>query len=407
MQLFQLIRYGSFLLIGIAFAKLQVPKEDISTYESFLWLVGFFSFFWIAGNINVLLTLYPKKSEEEKKELLFNTFCILSFLSVVAAIILYPFSELGAIYLVFNNVAYLTEYILFLNNKKKTLLYYGISVALVQVLLCVLPIYLGYGISLSILALIYVALFKALYLLYLLQKFSRFHFNKEMVRHSIQLALPLLVSFFISGSAEYIDGWIVKSQFSLADFSVFRFGSREFPLFTILASTLSMSLIPAVAKDKKQGIATIYEQSKKYMHYFFPIAIVLTICSKWIFIVAFSSAFEESGKLFAALLLLTIPRLVFPQTILTALQKNKWILFASISEMLVNIIASILLAKQFGLIGVAYGTVLAFVFEKLLLTIILYKEEKIKPQQYIPLRTLFIYSLLLVLSFAASTLILN
>jgi O-antigen/teichoic acid export membrane protein len=143
------------------------------------------------------------------------------------------------------------------------------------------------------------------------------------------------------------------------------------------------------------------------MHYFFPIAIVLTICSKWIFIAAFSSAFEESGKLFAALLLLTIPRLVFPQTILTALQKNKWILFASISEMLVNIIASILLAKQFGLIGVAYGTVVAFVFEKLLLTIILYKEEKIKPQQYIPLRTLFIYSLLLVLSFAASTLILN
>jgi hypothetical protein len=52
---------------------------------------------------------------------------------------------------------------------------------------------------------------------------------------------------------------------------------------------------------------------------------------------------------------------------------------------------------------VAYGTVVAFVFEKLLLTIILYKEEKIKPQQYIPFSTLFFYSLLLVISFVVST----
>jgi len=128
------------------------------------------------------------------------------------------------------------------------------------------------------------------------------------------------------------------------------------------------------------------------MHFFFPMAIMLIICSKWLFILFFTSSFTDSGRIFAALMLLTIPRLLFPQTILTAMKENKLILICAIVEMLINIVASVLLAQRFGLIGVAYGTVIAFVAEKMLMSVILYYKHNISPSRYISFLPFSIYS---------------
>ena len=70
LQLFQLLRFGSFLLTGILLAKGGIGLETIGAYESLMFISGALSFFWVNALLNSLLASYP--SHTEKKKYLFN-----------------------------------------------------------------------------------------------------------------------------------------------------------------------------------------------------------------------------------------------------------------------------------------------------------------------------------------------
>ena len=404
LQIFQLTRYAGFMLISICFAQLGISKSEIGQFEGFLLLMSFFSFFWIAGLMNSMLASYPRQSEHGKKQLLFTTFCLILGLSAVAGLVQLTVggSMLGLAYLLFNNASYVVEYILFLQERRRSLIIYGISMSVLQLLLCVVPAYIYHDTHFAIYGLLTGAGIKFIYILYLLGRHTIVEFEFGRLRSLFLLALPLMLSFFVNGSAEYIDAAVVTRYFTLADFGVFRYGSREFPLFTILAATLSMSLIPRVAENLNAGLHSIKRESLRFMHFFFPLAIVLILSGKWLFTVFFTPQFAESGRVFTALMLLTVPRLMFPQTILTAMKENKLVLIAAVVEMLTNIIASVALVHSFGLVGVAYGTVLAFIAEKVVMAAILYYKHNISPSRYIALGPFSVYTLLLALSYLVS-----
>jgi O-antigen/teichoic acid export membrane protein len=404
LQLFQLIRYSGNILIGICFARMGIAKTEIGKFETFLWWMGLFSFFWIAGLMNSMLAHYSQQSDTDKKKLLFTTFCLILILSVAAGLVqlFVGGSILGLIYLLLNNASYVVEYIFFLQDHRRRLIIYGAVMAIVQLLLCVVPAYIYRDTHYALYGLTVAAAIRFLYIVYLLGRHTLTEFQFTRVRQLFLLSLPLMLSFLVNGSAEFIDGAVMKHYFTLADFSVFRYGARDFPLFTIMAATLSMSLIPRVAENLSDGLDSIKKESLRYMHLFFPLAIVLILCSKWLFIFVFTASFAESGRIFAALLLLTITRMLFPQTILTALKANTHILSAAIAEMLLNIVCSILLAQRFGMVGVAYGTVIAFLFEKMWMTAVLYYKYDIAPARYTPLLPFASYSILMVLAYIAS-----
>lgn len=402
LQLFQLSRYTGFVLTGLTFARMGVAKAEIGRFETFLWWMGLFSFFWIAGLMNSMLASYPRQTDSDKKHLLFTTFCLILLLSGIAGVVQFGAggSALGLAYLLLNNASYVVEYILFLQDHRRKLIIYGISMAAIQYLLCVVPTYIYGDTHYAIYGLILAAAIKFCYVAYLLGKHTLTEFQFGRIKQLFLLSLPLMMSFFVNGSAEYIDGAVVKHFFTLADFSVFRYGSREFPLFTILAATLSMSMIPRVAEDLNKGLDAIKKESLRYMHVFFPLAIVLILSGRWLFSVFFTHQFEESGNIFAALMLLTVPRLLFPQTILTALHANRLILISAFFEMLINVVASVLLAPRYGLVGVAYGTVIAFVTEKMLMILILYYKYNILPARYVSIVPFTLYSILTGLSYS-------
>ena len=404
LQLFQLTRYSGFVLIGISFARLGIAKSEIGRFETFLWLMGLFSFFWIAGLMNSMLATYPRQTEADKKQLLFSTFSLILMLSAVAGVVqlFAGGSALGLAYLLLNNASYVVEYILFLQDHRRRLIIYGVAMSVIQFLLCIIPAYIYGDTHYSMYGLIIAAGIKFIYIVYLLRQHTLTEFRIEKIKQLFLLSLPLMASFFVNGSAEYIDGAVVKHYFTLADFSVFRYGSRDFPLFTILAATLSMSMIPKVAEDLSAGLDTIRSQSLRYMHFFFPLAIVLILCGKWLFTLFFTVQFAESGSIFVALMLLTIPRLMFPQTILTGLKENRLILVTAIIEMLINIVVSVVLAQHFGLVGVAFGTVTAFISEKMLMIAFLYYKYDILPSRYISFAPFAIYSALTILSYLLS-----
>jgi O-antigen/teichoic acid export membrane protein len=118
------------------------------------------------------------------------------------------------------------------------------------------------------------------------------------------------------------------------------------------------------------------------MHLFFPISIGMMLVSQWLYPRLFNADFVESAAVFNVYLLLVVSRLVFPQTILIGLRKTKTIMWVAGLELIVNFGLSILFVQQFGLVGIAFATVIASVLDKIVLMLLLQKSEGISPSSY-------------------------
>ncbi|MBA7585412.1 hypothetical protein ES708_27391 [subsurface metagenome] len=135
------------------------------------------------------------------------------------------------------------------------------------------------------------------------------------------------------------------------------------------------------------------------MQYLFPISIIVMLFTRWLFPVMFNVNFIRSADVFLIYLLLIIPRLVFPQTILIGLKKTRVVLFGSFIEIVLNISLSLYLMQFYGLVGIALATTIVFVIEKIYLIAYNYFKLQIKPSEYIPVKFYLIYSLITIIMF--------
>lgn len=410
------MRYGAFVLIGILYAKLNLPTADIGHFETFLLISGMVSFFWVSGLINTMLSVYPKKSDAEKKALLFNTFVSLAILSVLAAGVLLLFSDnllafldkkgegrligLSVVYLLLSNPAFISEYVLFLGDRRSGVVIYGAVVSALTIAAAVLPVALNYPLEYAMYCLIATALLKLLFALYLLGKFAIFTFDLKVQLTALRLSTPVVLSLFVSGSAEYIDGLIVKSRFDDLFFAVYRYGAKELPVLLIIANTFSTAMIPAIAANMNEGLAELKRKSTRLMHVFFPLTMVLLLISPLLYLYVFNENFVYSAIIFNIYLLLAIPRVLFPQTVLTGLQHNRYLLVSSLLEIVINVSLSLFLAEKMGLPGIAVGTFVAYLFDKVFLIAVARFVYGIKPSAYINLVPFFVYSALTFIAFA-------
>jgi len=416
LQVFQLMRYSTLLLIGIMLSKSGLGRTNIGHYETFLLIAGAFTFFWVNGFLKVMMPMSAEKDDKWKKELIFNTFVLLMLFSVVASVLVFflstPFSTLLlngnevplplllSAYILFNSPAMLIEYIYLMNNKPGRILTYGIIVFAFQLLAVGVPPILGYGLDIVIKGLIAATLLKFIWLLLMLTRFSTARFNKPLLKQYISLGAPLVLSTLLSSAATYIDGFIITSNFSPDEFAVFQYGARELPIALLLANSLSMAMLPRFAKaDIASPLAELRSEVYRLHWYLYPISIVLILSSHWFFPVVFNTQFQESASIFNIYLLLVISRVLIPQTMLIAKKMNAVIVKASMFELIVNVTTSIILVKIIGLQGVAWGTFIAFLFEKVYLVVNCRKKLNIKVKEYLPLKIYIISSLLLIFAF--------
>jgi O-antigen/teichoic acid export membrane protein len=415
LQFFQLVRYATFVAIGICLAKIGLSQSTIGEFETFILVSGMVSFFWVSGIINSMLSLYPKKENKEQQVIFFNTFISFIALSLVVACLLFLFSQnlfsflekeqngkvvqLSVIYLLLNNPSFLAEYILFLNNRAKTIVVYGLATSVVTVAATVLPVVLGYEITFAFYGLIGVALLRLGYTIFLLSKYAAFHLDYLLMKEHFKISLPVILSLFVSGSAEYIDGIIVKAKFDNLFFAVYRYGAKELPVLLIVANAFSTAMISPIAKNFEDGLLQLKAKSLKLMHLFFPLTIVLMMVSPYLYKYVFSQSFIYSAIIFNIYLLLIIPRVLFPQTILTAIGQTRFLFYSSVLEIIINVSLSIYLSGVIGLPGIAIGTFVAYTFDKFFLMATMYFVFKISPKKYVQLNMYFVYSLLTFVAF--------
>ena len=416
LQIFQLIRYGALLLIGILFSKSGLGQINIGHYETFMLIGGAFTFFWVNGFLKVMMPFSSEKNEDEKKSLIFNTFVLLFGFSVVAAILVYflnkPFSDLLlngntvpmplllSAYIIFNSPAMLIEYIYLINNRPGKILVYGILIFSLQIAAVGLPPLLGFGLNEVIIGLFSITVIKFLWLIFILIRNSKARLDIPLLSEYLRLGAPLVLSTLLSSSSTYIDGFIITSNFSPEEFAVFQYGARELPLSLLLANSLSMAMLSNFSKaDIKSPLAELKSEVYRLHWYLYPISIVLLLSSHWFFPVVFNSQFESSATIFNIYLLLVISRVLIPQTILIGRKMNGVIVRASFFEIIINVGTSLFLAKTIGIEGVAWGTFIAYMFEKVYLSIACKRKLNISPLKYLPLRIYTISTALLIFAF--------
>ncbi len=409
LQLFQVMRFGAFFLTGILFTKLGLGAYGIGLYESLLFLGSLLSFFWLSGLTQSLLANYrpaPRSTE------FFNAFLVMAGCSVLVFVLfrllITPFSFLAnnpevlwhygtfSWYVLLMGPVFLVEYILLLKDRPKELVGYGVFAFGTQLAFVTLPILLGYGLEEAILGLTASAALRFIVLMVLLVKYAQFTIDRDFLRNFLITAAPLIAGALLSGSAEYLDGLIVSHYFNEQTFAIYRYGAKEFPLVLLLANAFSNGLVPKVSQNVQAGMAEIRQGSLRMMHLFFPLSIGLMLVSGWLYPLMFSAEFAQSAAVFNVYLLLVISRVVFPQTLLIGLRHAKTIMYVSMVEITVNVGLSLLFVQWFGLVGIAYATVIAFVVEKLLLMAILWRKEGISPFSYWPWKMHLVYSAVLV-----------
>lgn len=417
LQAFQVMRYAVLFVTGMLFAQAGLKTELIGLYEKLLFFASVLSFFWVSGFIQALLASHGKIEEGQRSDKLFSVFVVVLLCSILSFIIFRIAADkflesdeelvkgcanIFSLYLLFANPAFLVEYIYLLLNKPKSILVYGIVSFSIQLGLVVTPVILfadnklwpEAGFIYSLFGVVASAAFRFVWLLVLLFRNAELKINSVYVKALTLLSLPLVISAVLSGSIEYINGFIVQHYFDDATFAIFRNGAKELPLAMLLANSFSNAMLPkfADAQQLNQSLAELKQSALKLMHFLFPVTIILMLLSKTLYPVLFNASFAASAGVFNIYLLLIINRMVFPQTILIGMQLTKAVLLISFAEALTNILCSIVLIQFAGIEGVAWGVFIAFTVEKILLLVYVKSKLNISIQHYTSVSWLLLYA---------------
>jgi O-antigen/teichoic acid export membrane protein len=425
LQLFQLLRFTIFLIISIVFTKSHLTRAEIGQWEMFLFIASLLSFFWVTGIIQSLLPLYHRnktykrigENEDKKSPEIFNAFLLLCFFSLLFFIAgqsikgsfsvfhftgNVPYINLLLLYLLLSNPVCLIEYIYLLNNRSHRIVQYGLITYIAQLILILTPVIAGKDVIWSVYGLLIITGIRWIWLLILLKRYTEMRISVEFMKEHLYLGVPLILTSLISGSGQYIDGIIISAFYKdPATFATFRFGAKEFPLVLMLANGLSNAMLPEFSTRlrMKESLAKIKVKSKRLMHLLFPTSMVMMLFARWLFPRMFTPEFVRSADIFLIYILLVIPRLVFPQTIVVGRKKTHITLIAAIIELSLNIPLSLLLIKDYGTVGVALATFTVYTIEKIFLAGYVWVKMKIKPTEYIPVKVYALYSILISILF--------
>ncbi len=421
LQVFLLGRFGGMLLVSILLAKSHwwfsttLPMADIGQFELFVFLSGLLSFFWVNAFIKAILsyadTSNPNSIKKQMSQI-FYLFIGLSLIVGIVAMILY-FCNLfyngsglfiilsSTIYVLFWTPSMVLEYLFVLQKRQIPLIYSGFLTPLFLVLSVVLGLLMLHSIEGAVLGMVFYSFLRFCATLYILWHPEISYPDWIWIKKYAKFSLPLIVSGLIAESGTYIDGIIVTAMFDEQTFAIFRYGARELPITSILATGLGNAMVPLLAANPSstESIRQIRFKSQRLLISLIPLSILLMVTSQWLFFHVFNPEFVSSAIVFDIYLLLVLPRLLFPQTIILGLRHNNILIPIAICEIVSNILLSLWLGTIWGIAGIAMGTFISFLIEKILLVTYVYRKFSVWPSEYIPLKTFFPLSIILLFVF--------
>lgn len=409
-QIFSLSRKGALLLLGIALTKMNWALSEIGIWEGLLFSSTLLASFALEALFKVYLSQTgDEKSARNSFKWLFKS-CLLYVLAVnviwalgkpVLEFLLLPPIEWSwlAPFLLFNFVwlptLALPIYFLSCKNSKGLILlaaYYLLGFPLAFVVsdaFFQLPEHAILGLIIWAFPLFGLAL----------RLFFSLPPNQMAGKGVMKRWLSLSFYGVLASGAIMFDSWLVQWWFpDPSVFAIFRYGAREFPLVSTLAVALSSAMIPTLLADRELGLSQLRTRTRRIAVFLYPISLILIVVAEPLFIWVFSEEFAPAAPIFSAYLLLIMSQLILTNAIILARHRDSWLSRAALFELALNVIFSFLFVKYWGLQGIAWATVIAFLAEKILLAYWLRKYERISIWSYYP-KELLLGSLILLITY--------
>lgn len=356
----------------------QIDSELIGDFEWFIFLANVSSFFWGLGLKNAFMSYFPKLNSERKEILIFNlgllflilgsiAFGVLSIIDLPRMETLYNYLPWLFCFVVLGTTASLSEHILIVKQRPKELFFYGFVSYTVYLFGLSFLIYYFRSIEPLFVGLAVWACFRFLYFVSLVFQSRAFTIDLKLIAKFALFGLPLILHMLLGAGMEYIDGYLVNAYFDRSDFTYFRYGARELPINTIFISAMASAFIPLAVANLTVSLEDIKKRTSKLMNFLFPVSIVLMLLSPMIFTLVYSEEYLISAQIFNIYLLIICSRILLPQIVLYAKHKNSFLMIVSFIEFVINIGLSLFLMQSYGLLGIAFATVIAFFVQKIIL----------------------------------------
>ena len=413
------MRFGSVLLASVLLAKSSLSTAEIGSYELLLYLGSIVAFFWVNGLLQGMAPVFARLGDQDRKGFIFNVFLVFCSISAALFILLF-FGEkwiaplltgqagisgyrLFCLYLLFQLPTFPVEYIYLLHERPRHIVGWGALSFGLYIIALFVPVQLGYGLCGGLMALAVLSVLKWLWAAGVALHYGLPGLRTDLWRRYFQFSWPLILNVLVGNFILLFDNWLVGWYYQdEALFAIFRYGSRELPLATALATALGMAMLPRLTAAPAEGLAELKSKSLRLMHLLFPVTIGLLFVSRPLFPVLFNAGFAASAALFNIYLLLTASRVLLPNAIVLAQGQPGVIFRIGLVELAVKIGLGWWLITWFGLPGVAWSAVLAFWVEKLGLIWFLEKKCGIATSSWLDTRWYGGYVLALAAAWAIS-----
>ncbi len=416
LQLFQVMRLGAVIGTSVLLAKSGLPMADIGLYELLLYIGTVSSFFWVNGLLQGIAPMYGLLPDSARRPFVFNSFLVFCGIAAAVFCLLFlgksfvlpvlagrselPYLGLFCLYLLFNLPTLTVEFIYLLQGKPLHIVVWGATSFGLQVLVVWAPLWLGWGLGGSLAGLAGLAFLKFAWTLGLVLHSSQAVLRTDLISQYLLFSAPLMLNVVVGNLIALFDNWLVGWYYhDEAVFAIFRYGSRELPLATALATALGAAMIPRLTADFAGGMAELKTQTRRLMHLLFPLTIALLFLAKPLFPLVFNPDFAASAPLFGIYLLITASRVLLPNALVLAKGEPAVIFRVGLLELGVKIVLGFWFIQQFGLPGVAWSAVLSFWVEKIGLLLFLQKKYGIRPSEWLDLRWYLGYTAALIVAF--------
>ena len=409
-QALQAFRLGAAILISIVLVKLTFTTSEIGDFEWFLFLTNAASFFWSMGLLNAFKSYAPALEDKVEAALVSNLGYVF-LLFGIASVAVISCTDYGAelqqqgswlyfcAFLIFGITGSISEHLLILKDESKSVFYYGLVSYLSYFVGVALIAYIYHTIFALVVFLAFWACIRFLYTLLLVHRYGNWSFDLALMYRFVAYSAPLIVHVLLGGGMEYIDGYLVDTYYSRDEFTIFRYGARELPINTIFITAMVSTMIPLAVTNLQGTMSDLKLRLTRLMHWLFPCSIVLLIASPTIFKLVYNDGFLKSAFVFNIYLLILCSRIVLPQIILYARQKTKVLMWVGLLELIINIALSLYLIQDYGILGVASATVVAYLIQKLVLVWYCKMKLNVEITSYLDVKVHLWYSLLLYVVF--------
>jgi O-antigen/teichoic acid export membrane protein len=396
-----------------------LSKEEYGIYGQFNSVFLFCGSFFSLGMRSNLFYFYPNSNIADRKILVFQTFMILFFLSIIASlfIVITPINSIVvgknellnyvgyiALALLFSMSAGIVEPLYILRRDNTTSLFYPVVIITMRAIVVV-----AFVLYISSIESVLVAINIVLGILFL---FSLYYMGKELkvknfkelinvkiLKKQINYSLPFGLSTSLNAIITKLDKILCISYISVTEYAIYTVSFLAIPGIQAIYDSLVQVYIVEMSKAYNDGdndkVIHIYQDLiTKSFSYTLPAILIVFVFANFVITTLFTEKYIDAVPLFRLYMIGSLSMVLGAGIVLRSIGKTKLTLRSYVLSSFFTIPLTFYLVINFGLWGAMSSTIFALIFPKIFLFMFDIRELNTNIRRFFPWKNIAIITII-------------